>query len=244
MCEMVLNTVSVLNLGRLCYRKSLQAQQSLVKSVKAGGASTLILVEHPPVYTTGIRSGVYSAGEEQRLVALGADFVRTDRGGLITFHGPGQLVAYPILNLKHFLPHKASEGDRSVMLRGMKWYVERLEQMVIDLIKGYGLQGERSPHTGVWLGDSKICALGVHSSDLVTSHGLALNVNTDMSWFRHIVPCGIEGKGVTSLKEQGIVTSVEAVGNQLVQQFETTFNCDSDDSQETTYTVNFRTTGQ
>jgi len=222
--------VSILNLGRLCYRKSLKVQERLVQSVKSGGPSTLILVEHPPVYTTGIRSKVYSAGEESRLRGLGADFVRTNRGGLITFHGPGQLVAYPILNLRNFAPAltTSSEGRRGALL-GMKWYVDKLEQTVIDLIKGFGLNGERSPHTGVWLGDRKICAMGVHSSDMVTSHGLAINVSTDMKWFSHIVPCGIQGKGVTSLRQQLQLeeVTVQTVGGQLIEQFQTTFDCDT-----------------
>jgi len=211
-------------------RKSLKVQESLVQSVKEGSPSTLILVEHPPVYTTGIRSKAYSGDEEARLMTLGADFVRTNRGGLITFHGPGQLVAYPILNLRHFVPDAGTGGRRGALL-GMKWYVDRLEQAVIDLLQGYGLTGERSPHTGVWLGEDKICAMGVHNRDLVTSHGLALNVSTDMQWFKHIVPCGIHGKGVTSLHHQlpsqAAKLSVDTVGEQLVSQFKLTFNCET-----------------
>merc|ERR1712112_488531 len=109
------------------YTTALRVQNKLVEQIqKNAGNDTLVIVQHPPVYTTGMRTKEYSVEEERRLLGLGADFVRTNRGGLITFHGPGQLVVYPILNLKHFLPHKGSEGDRRVMLRGMKWYVERL----------------------------------------------------------------------------------------------------------------------
>ena len=111
---------------------------------------------------------------------------------------------------------------------GMKWYVWTLEQMVIDLMREWGVEGCRSPHTGVWVGDSKICAMGVHNSDMVTSHGLALNCDTDLQWFKHIVPCGIEGAGVTSLTEQvgeDRVVRVGEVGELLVKQFAETFQC-------------------
>ena len=183
---------------------------------------------------------VYSPEEEVRLKKLGADFVRTNRGGLITFHGPGQLVAYPILDLRHFAP---LETRRKRML-GMKWYVERLEQVVIDLLATWRLQGVRSPHTGVWVATrgqstlSKVCAIGVHSADMVTSHGLALNCTTDMAWFQHIVPCGIteQGVGVTSLArlvagdarepaEASEGVEVARVSQLLVRHFEQTFQC-------------------
>lgn len=221
----------MLRLGRTCYRQALRVQEMLVDRIKQGvGENTLVLVEHPPVYTTGVRTKVYSETEETRLRHLGADFVRTNRGGLITFHGPGQLVAYPVLNLRDFAP----EASRKKSLLGMKWYVWTLEQMVLDLLScNYGLEGARSPHTGVWLGNSKICAMGVHSSNMVTSHGLALNCTTDMSWFGHIVPCGIQGAGVTSLEQQvqGLdreELGQEKVASRLVTQFEKSFACSSE----------------
>jgi len=227
-----IKTVGVLNLGRMCYRNALKVQEALVDRVKGGGESTLVLVEHPPVYTTGIRSKVYSEEEEVRLRGLGADFVRTNRGGLITFHGPGQLVAYPVLNLRDFAP----ETNKRKSLLGMKWYVHTLEQLVIDLLLSWRLEGTRSPHTGVWLGNSKICAMGVHSSDMVTSHGLAINCTTDLAWFSHIVPCGILGAGVTSLRaemphvcEEELGT--ELVADKLVKQFEKTFDCHTEPSE-------------
>jgi len=226
-------TVTVLRLGRTCYRQALRVQEVLVDRIKQGvGGNTLVLVEHPPVYTTGVRTKVYSEEEETRLRQLGADFVRTNRGGLITFHGPGQLVAYPVLNLRDFAP----EASRKKSLLGMKWYVWTLEQMVLDLLTNYGLEGARSPHTGVWLGDSKICAMGVHSSNMVTSHGLALNCTTDMRWFGHIVPCGIQGAGVTSLEQQVRGVNIEEleqdkVASRLVTQFEKSFACRSEAAQ-------------
>ena len=223
--------VSVLNLGTMKYCSALTVQNNLVtrihESMRSGGESesVLVMVEHPPVYTTGVRTKEYSVEEEQRLRGLGADFVRTNRGGLITFHGPGQLVVYPILNLRDFAPESTSRKS----LLGMKWYINTLEQMVIDLIGEMGVRGSRSPHTGVWVGNNKICAMGVHNSNLVTSHGLALNCDTDMSWFSHIVPCGIQGAGVTSLSQElGTRVSVGTVTPRLVSQFCQTFNCDAE----------------
>lgn len=227
---MVGRMVSVLKLGCMSYQKALSVQNTLVSRIQSSlssgqeASNTLVLVEHLPVYTTGMRTKDYSIEEETRLKNLGADFVRTNRGGLITYHGPGQLVAYPILNLRDFAP----ESSRRKALLGMKWYVHTLEQMVIDLISQWGLKGIRSPHTGVWVGNSKICAMGVHSSNLVTSHGLALNCDTDLAWFNNIVPCGIEGAGVTSLTEQrtnGRI-GVEEVEEKLVHQFSETFKCE------------------
>ena len=228
---MVGRMVSVLNLGTMKYQTALAVQNILVNRIQTSLSSdqapsnTLLLVEHTPVYTTGMRTKEYSQEEEVRLKHLGADFVRTNRGGLITFHGPGQLVAYPVLNLRDFAP----ESSRRKAMLGMKWYVWSLEQMVIDLISKWGVQGNRSPHTGVWVRGKKICAMGVHNSNLVTSHGLALNCDTNLEWFKHIVPCGIEGAGVTSLTEQvgeGRV-GVEQVGKLLVEQFSETFQCET-----------------
>jgi len=222
------NIVSVLNLGRFRYLPALAIQNLLVKRIQesmsnaSDPANTLILVEHDPVYTTGIRTKGYTLADEEKLKKLGADFVRTNRGGLITFHGPGQLVVYPILNLKTFAP----EHNRRKAMLGMKWYVNMLEQLVIDLISKWGVKGTRSPHTGVWVGNSKICAMGVHNSNMVTSHGIALNCNTDLQWFNHIVPCGIEGSGVTSLTaEVGLNITIEEVQDFLVKQFTDTFQC-------------------
>lgn len=207
-------------------------QQNLVEKIKNGGQENyLILVEHEPVYTTGIRSNVYDQALESNLKNLGADFVRSNRGGLITFHGPGQLVAYPILDLRKFMTSINLTSDKRLKLLGMKWYINTLEEVVIQTLKhGFDLHGFRSPNTGVWVGqepqEMKICAMGVHNNDLVTCHGLALNCNTDLSWFNHIVPCGIEGKGVTSLsqelKRQVPIAEAESV---LIEQFSHLFNC-------------------
>jgi len=231
-----MNTVKIIRLGLLPYQAGYRLQEHLVSEIKHGvktgdsNLNLLLLLEHYPVYTTGIRSKEYTTQEETRLKNLGADFVRTNRGGLITFHGPGQLVAYPILNLNNFIP----QVHRRKAALGMKWYVNTLEQVVIKTISCYGLEGQRSPHTGVWVGDNKICAMGVHSSQLITSHGLALNANTDMRWFKNIVPCGIQDKGVTSLSQQlGVEVSVKDVSPELERCFAEEFGanlveCDSE----------------
>lgn len=170
----------------------------------------IILCEHPHVYTLG-RSGKENnmlLGEEQ-LQAIGATLYHIDRGGDITYHGPGQLVCYPILNLEEF-------G------LGLKEYVHLLEEAVIRVCSSYGIEaGRLDKATGVWLeGDTlrarKICAIGVRSSHYVTMHGLALNVNTDLLYFSYIHPCGFIDKGVTSLqKELGREVPMEEVKERL-----------------------------
>lgn len=185
--------IKVLWTGRLSYNSGLKLQKILSdrhhQKLKNENCNTLILIEHNPVFTVGIRDKIYTIEDEKRLKNLGAEFFRTNRGGLITFHGPGQLVAYPILNLKQFK-------------NGIKWYVCQIENMIIRLCAKYGIKGEKSSDTGIWINDKKICAIGIHGCRYITTHGLALNCNTDLNWFNHIVPCGIEGKGVTSISQE------------------------------------------
>lgn len=210
-------SVGVVRLGLVAYTKALDIQNKFAGKVKesnlpwSGGA--LLLVEHPPVYTIGIRTKDYTIKDEEKLKNVGAEFVKTNRGGLITFHGPGQLVVYPILDLKRFRP-------------SMRWYIDTLEEVVIRLCSEYSLPAARSPHTGVWIGDRKICAIGVHGSRFVTTHGLALNCSTDLSWFKHIVPCGIVGKGVTSLSaELQRSVSTDEVIPRFLESFGHQFDC-------------------
>lgn len=156
----------------------------------------LFFLEHPHVYTLG------KSGDEQNMLAnaqklkeIEATYVKTNRGGDITYHGPGQLVGYPILDLDNF------KTD-------LNWYMRSLEEVIIQTIANYGLKGERSPgETGVWLDVGKpfarkICAMGVRTSRWVTMHGFALNANTDLRYFEYIIPCGIKGKAVTSLQRE------------------------------------------
>lgn len=153
----------------------------------------LFFVTHPPVFTLG-KSGKpeHLLLDENELAAKGISFYKTNRGGDITFHGPGQIVGYPLLDLDNFFTD-------------IHRYLRCLEEVIIKTLSDYGIEGARSDgETGVWLDLNtpfarKICAMGVRASRWVTMHGFALNVNTDLSYFDHIVPCGIHGKGVTSL---------------------------------------------
>jgi lipoyl(octanoyl) transferase len=173
----------------------------------------LLFCQHPPTYTLG-KSGKpeHLLLDEAALAAHGATFHRINRGGDITFHGPGQLVAYPLLDLENFRPD-------------IHWYLRALEEAVIQTLASYGLQAGRiAGLTGVWLdweegaaNPRKICAMGVRCSRWVTLHGLALNVNTDLHYFGYIVPCGITDKAVTSLQaELGHAVPVEEVQERLL----------------------------
>lgn len=174
-------------------------------------AGCLLMVEHTPVYTLG-KSGKHSNMllSEEHLARLGAEFFHIDRGGDITFHGPGQIVCYPILDLERI-------GI------GLRRYIDVLESAVIDTVAAYGIAAERlEGATGVWICDRnaegtpsrwrKICAIGVKASHFVTMHGLALNVATDLNWFTMINPCGFVDKGVTSIeREAGRTIDIEQV---------------------------------
>ncbi|XP_052900673.1 putative lipoyltransferase 2, mitochondrial [Anopheles moucheti] len=221
--------VHILRAGKLPYQRALKLQQTIANQLLQHAKhppnevnvqmppyrNVLILTEHDPVYTIGIRTRGYDEADEQRLRTLGADFVRTNRGGLITFHGPGQLVAYPILDLKHFQP-------------SVRWYVCHLERTIIELCKRYGLRAQTTADTGVWIEDRKICALGIHASRYVTTHGLALNCDIDLSWFQHIVPCGLVGKSVTSLAQElnRPDLGIESVTGEFLDCFRQTLECD------------------
>ncbi|XP_066981386.1 octanoyl-[acyl-carrier-protein]:protein N-octanoyltransferase LIPT2, mitochondrial isoform X2 [Macrobrachium rosenbergii] len=215
--KMAQKTVYVQRLMQMNYKSAWDYQKKIAAKVqenvkmKKEPCHTLLLVEHQPVYTTGIRD-VYSKEDEIRLRSLGADFYRTNRGGLITFHGPGQMVAYPILHLASFQP-------------GIKWYVCALERTIIRTCRSLGVLANTSPHTGVWVGDSKICAVGIQGRH-VTTHGIALNCNTELHWFQNIVPCGIPDKGVTTLsKELNRNVGVEEVVPHFLKAFADIFQC-------------------
>jgi len=179
----------------------------------------LLFVEHPHVYTLGKSGHMENVLlSEEHLAKRGIDFFRINRGGDITYHGPGQIVGYPIFDLERFY----TDIGR---------YLRNIEEVVIRTLAGYGLKGERSPgETGVWLDPSvngrerKICAIGVRTSRWITMHGFALNVNTDLDYFNFIIPCGIQNKQVTSLqKELGRQVDMDAVKQQLRQHFEEVF---------------------
>lgn len=180
----------------------------------------LLFVEHPPVYTLGKSGDMANVliGEEER-AAQDIEFFATNRGGDITFHGPQQLVGYPILDLERFYTDIGK-------------YLRNLEDVFILTMAEYGLKGERSPgETGVWMDASvpgrerKVCAMGIRCSRWVTMHGFAFNVNTDLTYFDNIIPCGIRNKQVTSLqKELGYTLDMEEVKAKVKANFERVFN--------------------
>ena len=188
---------------------------------EAATKHTLLFVEHPPVFTLG-KSGKreHVLVSEQQLEKLGIEYFHINRGGDITYHGLQQIVGYPILDLDKF---KTDLG----------WYLRSLEEVIIQVIAEYGLKGERSAgETGVWISPNdpflarKICAMGIKCSRWITMHGFALNVNTDLSHFEFIVPCGIQGKTVTSLeKELGKKVNYEEVKEKIKFHFEKIFDC-------------------
>ncbi len=192
------------------------------EAFEAGTHHRLILVEHPPVFTlgkNGNRSNVLVSDEQ--LKVLGIEYYHINRGGDITYHGLQQVVGYPIVDLDKFKPD-------------LGWYLRSLEEVIIQVLAEYGLKGERSAgETGVWLDPQdpfvarKICAMGIKCSRWITMHGFALNVNTDLSHFEFIVPCGIQGKTVTSLeKELGRKVDYEEVKQKIKHHFEAIFDCE------------------
>ncbi len=225
------------DLGKMDYKMCWDYQESLLKSnvaiknanreaggkLNAGQVATknyLFFVEHNPVYTLG-KSGKMANVliTEQQRNEKGIDFYHTNRGGDITFHGPEQIVGYPILDLEKFY----TDIGR---------YLRALEEVIIRTLADYEIVAERSPgQTGVWINAKppgtprKICAMGVRCSRWITMHGFALNVNTDLSYFDYIVPCGLENKKVTSMnKELGKMIEVEMVKRRLIYNFEEVFN--------------------
>lgn len=182
----------------------------------------LLFVEHPPVYTLGKSGNIENVliSEEMRSMK-GIEFFRTNRGGDITFHGPGQIVGYPILDLEKFYTDIGK-------------YLRNIEEVIILTLAEYGIKGDRSPgETGVWIDpdikgkERKICAIGVRSSRWITMHGFALNVNTDLNYFNFIVPCGITDKQVTSLeKEMGYSMDFEEVKGKVKNNFSKVFESD------------------
>jgi lipoyl(octanoyl) transferase len=182
----------------------------------------LLFTEHPPVYTLGKSGNKENVLlDDETLKAKNIDFFHTNRGGDITFHGPGQVVGYPILDLEKFYTDIGK-------------YLRNLEEVIILTMAEYGIRGDRSPgETGVWIEpdvrgkERKICAIGVRCSRWITMHGFAFNVNTDLSYFNHIIPCGINNKQVTSLEKEleGKVDMAE-VKERIKISFEKVFDAD------------------
>ncbi|MEQ9618869.1 MAG: lipoyl(octanoyl) transferase LipB [Deltaproteobacteria bacterium] len=199
-------------LGLIDYASGLTLQNEYHRKLKeksSGGDGFLLLLQHFPVITDGRfgRGGNFLLPEEE-IKKKGVRVYRTDRGGDVTFHGPGQLVAYPIINLREFT-------------LGAKSYVRALEETLILLLSEYGIGGERRQgYPGVWTEGSKVASIGVSVKNGITMHGCALNVNTDLGYFSLIVPCGIEGAEVTSMKNLlGRDFDMKAVSDRFVRCF-------------------------
>ncbi len=225
------------DLGQMRYKEAWDYQEQLLKEnvakkalVYTGGLAVskdevptthhLLFVEHPPVYTLGKSGHMENVLlSEESLAARGIDFFRTNRGGDITFHGPQQIVGYPILDLEKFYTDIGK-------------YLRNIEEVIILTLQEYGIKGERSSgETGVWIDhdkpgrERKICAIGVRSSRWVTMHGFALNVNTDLDYFNFIIPCGIQNKQVTSIaRELGRPVDFEEAKKLVRKNFEKVFD--------------------
>ncbi len=188
-----MGSLLVVELGTLGYTDALNLQRAVARARIAGAFSEdlLLLVEHPPVVTLGRSSKErHLVASPALLAARGVELHEVERGGDVTFHGPGQLVGYPIIDLKR---HK----------KDLHWYLRQVEEGLIRSLAEFGIAGERSTgYTGVWTGGRKIASIGVHARDWVTWHGFAMNVTTDLSWFDLIVPCGIAGVEMTSVARE------------------------------------------
>jgi lipoyl(octanoyl) transferase len=205
----------VRELGRISYASALQLQQQLVAERKQGLiCDQLLLLEHPHVITMGRNGHMENLlAHEDLLARAGIAFHPTDRGGDVTYHGPGQLVGYPIMDLRDWK-------------RDVGAYVRAVEQVIIDTLADFSIAAGRiSKLTGVWVDQRKIAAIGVHISRWVTSHGFALNVNTDLSYFQYIVPCGLS-KPVTSMAQLGVRATLDEVSRSLAAHFEQIFDVD------------------
>tara|TARA_Y100001978_G_scaffold21957_1_gene18123 strand:- start:633 stop:1277 length:645 start_codon:yes stop_codon:yes gene_type:complete len=182
---MMSSSHNILDLGLSDFNETWELQKELqTKRILNEIEDHLLLVEHPPIYTLG-----KNAPNEHLLNPVkDVSVVQTDRGGNITFHGPGQLVGYPILDLNHYK-------------RSITWYMRKLEQLIIDTLNYYGIiAGRKKSLTGVWVEDKKIAALGVRISKWVTMHGFSINVNPNLEYYKSIIPCGIEDYGITSME--------------------------------------------
>jgi lipoyl(octanoyl) transferase len=217
-------------LGTIGYAEAWSLQREIAVARRSGvlADDAVLLLEHPPVYTMGRQGEARHLGAgPEALVAAGADFLEVDRGGSVTFHGPGQLVAYPVVLLARIfpIPRHPAHGD---VIR----YLRALEAALIDTAAHYGVEvGRRPPYTGVWTGEEKLGAIGVKLAGGVTTHGVALNVTTDLAWFDRITPCGIDGAGVASLATLGAGGHTpEEVAPVLAASLASAFRCRLEDA--------------
>ncbi|MCA1840147.1 MAG: lipoyl(octanoyl) transferase LipB [Actinomycetota bacterium] len=212
-----MKTLSVVDAGVVPYVTALRWQKELhTRRVADEMGDVLLLLEHPHVYSLGRRfADQHLIASRQELAARGIEVHESDRGGSITYHGPGQLVAYPIIDLRR--------PDRD--LPDTIKYLRILEEAIIRTVRAFGLiSTRRESMTGVWVGDSKLAAIGVNISQGVSRHGLAINVTTDLSFFEGMIPCGLEGRSVTSLDSLGVPARMDQVKRQLSSELATLFH--------------------
>jgi len=206
-------SLDILDLGHQAYTPVLDIQRQMVEQRRNGEIpDTLILVEHDPVYTLG-RSAKqeHVLASEQQLQQRGIEVVKTDRGGDVTYHGPGQLVGYPILDL-------------AAREKGVLWYIQSLERLIMLVLADFGIESSTDrQNRGVWVGNNKIAAIGVRITRHITMHGFSLNVCVDLSHYDFIVPCGITGKGVTSLNLLVDNVSMKEVKEKTIARFQDIF---------------------
>jgi lipoyl(octanoyl) transferase len=209
-----IEVLEIVRLGRISYQDALEVQLDTVANVQAGNDDTLLLLEHNPVLTLGA-----SFHQENLLFpvqmyeAKGIEVAKTDRGGDVTYHGPGQLVAYPIFDITR-------HG------KDLHKWMRDLEETVVIALKEFGIEGVRLPvNSGVWVNEKKICAIGIKVKRWVSMHGIAINCDTDLSPFSTIVPCGIRSHGVTSLSQElGYDVGIEDFEPALIRGFQKVFN--------------------
>ena len=212
----VMSALEVRRMGLIGYQEALELQRELVEERRANRIpDLLLLLQHPPVITLGVRSETARANvvaTSERLAELGIEVHETGRGGDVTYHGPGQIVGYPILDLR---------PDRCDVHK----YVRDLEEVMIRTCADYGISAGRiTGLTGTWVGAEKIGAIGIRISRWITSHGFAFNVRTDLDHFKLIVPCGISDRGVTSLELlTGRTIALDAVEDALIRRFSEVF---------------------
>jgi len=211
------NRIQFIDLGAMNYHDAWNLQKQLFQEVtEKRNTNYLLLTEHPPVITLGKNSQENNIVTNQDILeSKNIDVVEIDRGGDVTFHGPGQIVGYPILNLENFN-------------KDVHWYLRSIEEVIIQTLEHFGvLTGRMEGLTGVWVNNQKICAIGIKVTRWVTMHGFALNVSTQLDYFNHIIPCGISDKSVTSMKEvrkQNFL--MEDVKQKICESFKTIFDVD------------------
>lgn len=206
--------MQLLSLGRISYQDALAKQLEVLAQVQDGADDTLLLLEHDPVLTLGASFHPENLLHPQDWYqAQGIEVVPTDRGGDITYHGPGQIVAYPIFDV-------AKHG------KDLHRWMRDLEQTVINALMEFDLKGERlDVNSGVWINEKKVCAIGIKIKRWVSMHGIAINCSADLAPFSTIVPCGIRSHGVTSISQElGRIVTVEDFAPALIQGFKTVFS--------------------